>query len=147
MFKQPGLVPAFSNPRQRPWYSLAIDEVGLEMPLSGEGFRYLYTVVCYFCGFPVTLCLRTHDPAELAEALVREVFSKFGFCEVMHSDNSGALCNSGAFVSEAMVYVFKRFGVRTSRILPRHPVQNAVCERWHRYLNASLCILLPKYNK
>jgi hypothetical protein len=137
-FLQPALTPAFLNKYDKPMRKIGIDWCGTTFPPSPEGYIYLLTAVCWFTSYPIPICLKTTDPRELGEALFVHIFSIFGFPEIIHSDNDIRL-------REAMVYVFERFGVRSTKILPRHPEQNGPTERWHGYLNASLCILLPRY--
>ena len=137
--KQPSLTTAFLNRFHRPMKKIAIDWCGKTFPKSDEGYEHLFTAICDFSSFPIPICLKTRDPNELGEALFTNVFAIFGFPEVIHSDNDVRLAT-------AMEYVFKRFGIRSTKILPRHPEMNGPVERWHRYLNASLCILLPRYS-
>jgi hypothetical protein len=137
--KQPSLTPAFLNRFHRPMKKIAIDWCGKIFPKSNEGYEHLFTAICDFSSFPIPICLKTRDPNELGEALFANIFAIFGFPETIHSDNDVRLAT-------AMEYVFKRFGIRSTKILPRHPEMNGPVERWHRYLNASLCILLPRYS-
>jgi len=141
-FKQPALTPLYMHMRnrQKPMQTMGVDWAGRDFPQSSEGFRYLFTVLCLFSAFPIPICLRTNDPTELGESLFAQVFSIFGFPKIIHSDNDPRF-------EGAMAYVFKKFGIRTTKILPRHPEMNGAVERWHRYLNASFCIVLPNYTK
>jgi exonuclease III len=137
---QPALIPARITRKERAFRKLGIDWMGREFPVSSEGFKYLLTVMCDWTSFCVPICLKTNEPAEIGEALFKEFFSIFGFPEVIHSDNDVRL-------NTAMDYIFAKFGIQSTKILPRHPEQNSRCERWHRYVNASLTIILPRYNK
>ena len=138
---QPALIPAFMANRDYPMRKCGMDWLGRKMPLSAEGYQYLFTIMCFFSAYPIVLCLKTNDPRELGESLFANVFSIFGFIEAIHSDNDTRI------LSSALEYVFERFGVKMTKILPNHPEQNGKTERWHRYLNATLAIVLPSYVK
>ena len=122
-----------------PWYFVAIDFVLGELPLSPEGYKYCLTVMCVFTRFPFALPLRTKEPDEIASALYTWVFSIFGFPVVVHSDHDSTL------ISQALELVFKRFGVRRSFTLWSHPQSNGHLERFHRYMNETMAIVLPRY--
>jgi transposase InsO family protein len=122
-----------------PWYFVAIDFVLGELPLSHEEYKYCLTVMCVFTRFPFALPLRTKEPDEIATALYNGVFSIFGFPVVVHSDHDTTL------ISQALELVFKRFHVRRTFTLWSHPQSNGHLERFHRYLNETMAIILPRY--
>jgi hypothetical protein len=68
------------------------------------------------------------------------VFSHLGLPVAIHSDNEPNLVSAG--LDEA----FEKLGVRRSSVAVRHPQGNSPAERFMRYLNSSLAIMLPAYN-
>ena len=123
-----------------PWYFVAIDFVLGELPESVEGYKYCLTVMCVFTRYPFALPLRTKKPDEIATALFTGVFSIFGFPVVVHSDHDSTL------IDQALELVFRRFNVKRSYTLWSHPQSNGHLERWHRYFNETMAIILPRYS-
>ena len=123
------------------WYRICIDFVLKELPLTEDGYRFAITIIDSFTRFPIVIPLKTKDAVEIADALFTHVFSLFGFPTVVHSDNDFTL------ISEALKLCFRKFGVRRTTILPGHPQGNGQVERFMRYLNATLTIVLEKYTQ
>ena len=122
-----------------PWYFVAIDYILGELPVSADGYRYCLTVMCVFTRYPFAIPLRTKDPDELATALFTFVFSVFGLPVIVHSDHDSTLIN------QALELVFKRFNVKRSYTLWSHPESNGHLERFHRLVNETMAIILPRY--
>jgi transposase InsO family protein len=122
-----------------PWYFVAIDYILGELPESAEGYRYCLTVMCVFTRYPFAIPLRTKEPDELATALFTFVFSIFGFPVIVHSDHDTTLIN------QALELAFKRFNVKRSYTLWSHPESNGHLERFHRLVNETMAIILPRY--
>ena len=83
--------------------------------------------------------MKTKEAEEIGTALFEHVFSVFGFPQIVHSDNEPVL------VAESLKFVFSRFNIRHTYSIVGHPESNAHVERFHRYLNESLTIILPMY--
>jgi hypothetical protein len=126
---------------RHPFEELHIDYIGSFLPVTKDGFQYCLTAVCPFTRFPFAIPLRSKDFRELGDVLLRDVFSVFGFPKRIRSDNDTS------FVSEAMTYLFRRFGIQHILIVRNRPEQNGHVERLHRYMNSCLAIILPKYNQ
>ena len=135
--RQPGLVRPYQS--FRPWYIIAIDFPGGVLPESEEGYIYIITVMCIFTRFPFAIPLRSKTPEEIGNALFEHVFAVFGFPQIIHSDNDRTL------ISKAIMHVFSRFNVGRTFTIAGHPESNAFVERFHRYLNESLTIIVTKY--
>ena len=123
---------------QWPFRKICIDFVSRELPHTEEGYIYGLLVICSFTRFPVFIALKDKEPTSLGDKLFEHVFSIFGFPYVVHSDNEQC------FVGP-LKYIFRKFGVRRSTILPRHPEGNAHAERFMRYINTTLTVMLPRY--
>jgi hypothetical protein len=123
----------------RPWYCVAIDFVLAELPVTKDGFKFCLTVMCVFTRYPFAIPLKSKEPEELALALFTYVFSFFGFPTVVLSDHDTSLINT------VMQLVFERFGVKRDLTLWNRPQSNGHLERFHRYLNETMCIILPRY--
>jgi transposase InsO family protein len=123
-----------------PWYCVAIDFVMAELPATKEGYLYCLTVMCVFTRFPFAIPLKSKEPEELALALFTWVFSFFGFPSIVLSDHDTTL------VSETMRLVFERFGVKRNLTLWNRPQSNGHLERFHRYFNETMSIVLPRYS-
>ena len=135
--RQPGL----QQPHQgcKPWHIIAIDFPGGKLPVTDEGYTYILTVLCVFTRFPFAIPLKTKEAEEIGTALFEHVFSVFGFPAIVHSDNEPVL------LADSLNFVFSRFNIGRTFSILGHPESNAHVERFHRYLNESLTIILPKY--
>ena len=122
-----------------PWYCVAIDFVMAELPMTKDGYIYCLTVMCVFTRFPFAIPLKSKEPEELAVALFSWVFSFFGFPTIVLSDHDTTLINS------VMQLVFARFGVKRDLTLWNRPQSNGHVERFHRHVNETMCIILPRY--
>jgi hypothetical protein len=94
-----------------------------------------------FTRYPYAIPLRQKTATEVGEALISCVFSHTGMPFTVHSDNDSAL------TSKAMAHVWWTLGIHKTQIAYRNPEGNAPVERFMRYLNQTLTIMLPRYNQ
>ena len=114
---------------------------GGKLPVSVEGYQYIIVILDCFTRYPYALPLRSKTAEHVAEALIGGVFSHTSCPVTVHSDTDPAL------TGEAMTLVWKLLGIRKTQIAYRNPEGNAPVERFMRYLNQSLTILLPNYTQ
>ena len=74
-------IPIIGTPFQR----VAIDLVGLLVPMSSEGHQYVLTLVDYASSYPEAIPMRGITSTEVAEALVG-IFSRIGILREIISD-------------------------------------------------------------
>ncbi|GKT34053.1 hypothetical protein ADUPG1_002732, partial [Aduncisulcus paluster] len=71
---------------EKPFYCIAIDTMGPFTP-STHGYKYLIVAIDVFTRFVELIPTKTLTSAEAAEAVVNEVFLRYGFPDVIRSDN------------------------------------------------------------
>ena len=116
-----------------------IDFLNGELPLTELGYKWLLVVVDGFTRYPFAIPLREKKAAEVAENLLTHVFCHTGLPLCVHSDGESDL------VSESMLIAYENMGIRKTQSALRHPQGNAPAERFNRYLNEALSIVLPAY--
>jgi len=124
----------------RPLDTLQLDFVMQTLTRTKDGYIYCLSVIDVFTRYPWLIPLRSKDIMEIADALYEHIFSHFGFPRRVHSDNERTL------VTEVMNVIFVRFGVRRTTSMAHRPQGNSHIERFHRYLEESLTIILPRYS-
>ncbi|KAK3927623.1 Transposon Ty3-I Gag-Pol polyprotein [Frankliniella fusca] len=87
-------------------------------PPSKEGYTYVVVAVEAFSGWPFAIPLKTKSSVEIAQVLVRDVFSVFGSPMAILSDQERA-----------------------------HPAANATAEKWVRTLKEHIAIMIEKERK
>ena len=122
-----------------PFYKVGIDLVGpLEKTTSGK--RFILTYVCYSTRYPEAVALANMNTESVAEALI-SIFSKYGICKILHSDNGGS------FTSEMMEEVCRLLNVKQSFSPAYRPAANGLVEKMNGTLKQMLrkmCIERPK---
>ena len=124
----------------RPFQLLCGDFVLKVLPES-NGFKYCFIVMDVFSRYPFAIPLKEPKGDELGEALFREIYSKFGFPDTLHTDNALSLCG------EAMTYIHEKFKVKRTTITHNHPQGNGVVERFMRFLNGSFTVMIERYSE
>lgn len=125
-----------------PWGTLFIDFLGSYgpgLPETDKGDRHLLVVICGFTRYPIGIPLASKEVEDIVDGLMTYVFSVYGFPNRIHSDNDVMLIN------QVMQEIFKKLGLKHTRIVANNHNGNALVERMMRYLNASFTITLPKY--
>jgi transposase InsO family protein len=123
----------------RPGEVFFIDFIGSPLPPSCDGFVNCLVVIDGFTRYPFAIPLRDRKSKTIAENLITHIFSHTGLPICVHSDNEATL------VSISLDLVFATMGVKRTSIAVRHPQGNSPAERFMRYLNESLSIVLPTY--
>ena len=116
-----------------PWSVLAVDFVG-PFPTSASGYKYLLTVKDTFTRWMEAFPTRDMTSDTVIKLLTEQVFSRYGMCARIHSDNGRQ------FISDLYHKLMSRFGIQVSQTPPYNPQSNPV-ERAHRDLEASLTAL------
>ena len=134
-----------------PFARAAVDIVG-PLPVSNNGYRYIFTLVDFATRFPEAIPLKRIETADVAEALVT-IISRVGAPREILSD-SGSQFKSG-FMQE----VSRLLSIKQLYTTPYHAMANGMVERfngvlkamlkkmcnekpkdWDRYINPLLCI-------
>ena len=116
-----------------PFQKLSMDVVG-PLPTAPGGFQYLVTVRCVFTHWMEAFPTRDTTSETLLKLLHSQIFSRFGLCENLHTDNGPQ------FVSNTFKDALKQLGIVHSTTSPYNPKSNQV-ERSHRDLEDSLTAL------
>ena len=119
-----------SHQDSHPFSRLSIDFVG-PMPASAQGNRYILTVRDCFTrwieGFPTM----DMTAATVASLLEKEIFTRYGLPEVIHSDQGTN------FTSSLLQEVYKELNIQSTTTPAYNPKSNPV-ERTHRDLKSLL---------
>ena len=122
-----------------PGQQWAIDLVG-PLEESEEGYRYLLTAKDVFTRWMEAIPLIETDAESIARELEKEVFSRHGLPEQVHSDNAHNI--SGTVIQE----ICQQLGVRKTVTPDYNPKSNPV-ERMHRDLGNSLKAVMEETNQ
>jgi transposase InsO family protein len=118
-----------------PFEVMGFDIVG-PLPEDKDGNKYLLTAIDHFTRYPLAIPITNREQATVVHALHRHVVCVFGPPKRLLSD-----CEA-SFVSAVTKGLFALMGISTSNTTPYHPQTNGACERFHRYLNASLTMFV-----
>ena len=121
-----------SYPMQR----ISVDVLG-PMPTSDTGMKYALTVLCTFSKWFEAFPIEKANASTIAEVLERQILSRYGLCEVIHTDNGTP------FVSRLFKAVGSVLGIKLTTTPPYSPKSNPV-ERQHRTLGAMLRKLMEQ---
>ena len=120
-------VPLKQSPVGAPMERMAIDI--LSLPTITEDGNTCILVVCdYFTKWVQAIALPDHTAYTVADALVVEVFLKFGTPLVLHSDQGTE------FQSELMKEICRLLEIKQTRTSPYHPQSDGLVERFNRTL-------------
>ena len=114
-----------------PWQKLSIDLLGEINPPSRRGNIYLLTCKCTFTRWIEAIPIPDFKASTIATALEREIFSRYGLPQQLHSDNAKY------FNSELMEEVCHLLNIKKTNCPPYSPKSNVV-ERTHKDLNRLL---------
>ncbi|KAL8602758.1 hypothetical protein ACOMHN_053159 [Nucella lapillus] len=113
------------------FHRVAIDLVGLIMPASEKGHRFILTVIDVATRYPEAVPMKDITSVSVAEALLT-VFSRVCFPKVILSDQGSQ------FNSKLMRQFHKLCGSQGVRTTPYHPQANRIVERFHGTLKSML---------
>ena len=121
----------------RPWQTVGIDIVG-DLPVTKQGNKWILTVIDHFSRWPIGIPIQDRESATIARAVFDNLITVHGAPEKVISDQGKE------FISKGMQELCKRWGIRKVTTGGYNPTGNAACERFHKYLNASMTILRSK---
>lgn len=108
-----------------PFQKIFVDLLG-PLRMTAKKERYVLSVVDAHSKWLLCTPLRQQTAENVGQALIDQVFTKFGFPEYMVSDNGRQ------FVGEIVQDVVKMFGIHHIRTTPYHPEGNGAVERTNR---------------
>jgi len=114
---------------EAPMDRVAIDLTGPH-PATSRGNQYILTMVDCFSRFLVAVPVRNKYATTIAKALNRNLFSKWGLCREILSDQGKE------FDNKLLQTLCEQFGIRKLRTSGYRPSVNGRIERLHRSLNA-----------
>ncbi|KAK3913518.1 Transposon Ty3-I Gag-Pol polyprotein, partial [Frankliniella fusca] len=118
----------------RPWQGLECDLVG-PLPKSSKNHDHILSVKCQFSKYVIFIPLRKTDSETICRKLEKHVFSRWGTCSYLKTDNGKNLCSA-----EMRAYL-EKLGIKKIEILPYSPNPNSV-ERSHRTMGNILSKLV-----
>jgi transposase InsO family protein len=118
-----------------PMERLAVDILG-PLPVTESGNKYLLVAVDHFTKWPEAVPLPNQEAATIAEALMTHVFSKFGVCAELFSDQGAN------FESRLIAEVCKVLGMHKTHSSSYFPCSNGVAESFNRTLLQSLSMIV-----
>ncbi len=114
-----------------PMDRLSIDLVGPN-PATPRHNVYILTIIDYFSRYLWAIPIRNKSARSVITALHRHIFSTWGLCRELYSDQGGEFSNS------LMDDVCKEYGIRKVRTSPYRAASNGRCERAHRTIHSIL---------
>ena len=122
---------------KKPWDTVAIDFVG-KCRTSDKGNCWILTIIDCFTRYPILIPLPDRKSETVAKALYYHLICQHGCPKRILSDRAKE------FISESIQEVYDRFGIRMVTTSGYNPSANGICERFHRWLNASMSIIWKK---
>ena len=119
----------------KPFEVVGFDIVG-PLPEDKDGNKYLLTAVDHFTRYPLAIPITNREHATVVHALHRHLICVFGPPKAFLSD-----CEK-SFVSKVTTGLFELMNIQKKNTSPYRPSTNASCERFHRYMNASLTMFV-----
>ena len=107
-----------------PWEMVGVDFLG-PLPVSKNGNLYLLTFCDYFTKWMVAVPTKAPDSESVANALVSQIYAKFGAPSRLISDNGAA------FNAALTKKLCEKLGIEKVFTTPYHPAGNRQVERWN----------------
>ena len=102
-------------------------------PLVGVGYRYALTVICMISGYVFCVPLKTKSAAEVLQAYIDNIYSKFGGSLKILSDNGTE------FKNKHFEDIAKQLGVKYKKYTPPYmPSSNSHIKGFHNFLKACI---------
>jgi hypothetical protein len=117
-----------------PFQRVAIDILG-PLPLTPSGNKYLLVLTDYFSKWVEALPLPNQEAQTIADALLDNVFTRFGMPTELHSDQGRN------FDGNLVKMMCERLGIYKTRTTRYHPQSDGQTERMNRTLLSSLAKL------
>lgn len=108
----------------KPWESVSIDL--LKLPITENGFQYLFVCVDSFSRFSVLTPLKDKTANSVARAFVNYVICPYGSPSVLLSDNGSEFNNT------VLLEICKSFQIKKCNIVPHSPCSNGKVERCNK---------------
>ena len=113
-----------------PMQFILVDLIGPSDP-SSSGYHYALMVICMLTGYTFCIPLKTKTASKVFQALIDEVYAKFGGYIKILSDNS---TESG---NQLFTHVAIHLGVECKVCSPPyHPESNGRIEQFHNFIKA-----------
>ncbi|GKT14919.1 unnamed protein product, partial [Aduncisulcus paluster] len=93
---------------------------------SARGFKYLIVAIDVFTRFVELIPVRTLESVEAARAVVNEVFLRYGFPDIVRSDNGTQ------FTSKIFESMIKELDMKHHKTIAYRPQSNGIVERANR---------------
>lgn len=110
-----------------PMDRVSVDILG-PLPETPDGNKYILTVTDHFTNWVEAIPLPNQTAITVANALLKEVISRFGCPATLHSDQGTN------FESQILHEMCEFFHIKKTRSSPRHPQGNGKTERFNRTL-------------
>ena len=111
-----------------PMEIIGIDTCG-PFPVSGNGNKYVCTIVDHFSGWPEAWAIPDKSAATIARLLLEEFIPRHGCPKTIISDQGTEYCNA------LLDIVNKELNIARIRTSSYHPQSNGKTERFHRCMN------------
>ena len=102
------------------------------MPPTPDGNKYILVIQDYFSKWVELFLLKQHSTEDIADILVQEIFTRYGICEHLHSDQGAE------FNSHLMKEVCKLWQIKKTRTSPYAPWSNGMVERSNKSIKRML---------
>ena len=126
-----GKVPLRQDIVSAPMARLAMDIAG-PMPPTPDGNKYILVIQDYFSKWVELFPLKQHSATDVADILVHEIFTRYGICERLHTDQGAE------FDSALMKDVCKLWQIKKTRTSPYAPWSNGMVERSNKSIKQLL---------
>ena len=120
----------------RPFQVVGFDIVKLTKSESGN--QYLLTMIDHFSRYPLAVPIPNRKMETVVQALHSHLICVFGMPSALLSDQERA------FTSEVTKGLLRKLGIAKLDTSGYMPTGNSRCERFHRYLNASLTMFVDE---
>jgi len=121
-----------------PFERIAVDVAG-PFPKTKRGNRFILVAGDYFSKWTEAYALPNQETTTVAEALVENLFTRFGVPLELHSDQGRN------FESQVFKKVCDILGIRKTRTTPLHPQSDGMVERFNKTLESHLRILVNEH--
>ena len=122
----------FKGARQ-PMQFISMDLIGEFYPPSQQGHKYALTVICMHTSYVFCIPLKSKTAQEVVQAYLHDIYSKFGGCEKILSDNGIEVKNK--LFEEVASQLGVEYKVYTP---PYRPQCNSKIEGFHKYLTSCI---------
>ena len=117
---------------QTPQDHLLVDLTG-PYNTTTQGNTYALTAICNFTGYLMITPIPNKKTATVAVELFSEIFLKFSFPRILHSDSGTE------FKSKFIEHLTQQVDVKKTYISPCHPQSNGKLESSHRFIKDYIC--------